>query len=78
MCKKSQQDSRVAPSRSAVTPLNETVPHGHGWLELCTLSSAQPLVVKLRCAAHANTVVFSVDFVHFLTVFYPFSYRERI
>ena len=52
---------RVAPSRSAVTPLNKTAPHGHGWHELCTLSSAQPLVVKLRCAAHANAVVFSVQ-----------------
>jgi len=60
----------VAPSSSAVTPLNETAPHEHGCHELCTLSSAQPLDVKLFCAAHANAVVFSADFVHLLTVFY--------
>jgi len=43
--KKSRRDSREAPSRSAVTPLNETTPHG--WRELCTLSSAQLLVFTL-------------------------------
>jgi len=31
-----------APYRCDVTPLNETAPHG--LYELCTLSSAQPLV----------------------------------
>jgi len=41
-CKTSRRDSRAAPSRSAVTPLNETAPHGRR--ESCTLSSAQPLV----------------------------------
>jgi len=35
-CKKSRRDSRAAPSRSAVTPLIETAPHGRR--ELCTLS----------------------------------------
>ena len=42
-CKKSRQDNRAAPSLSDVTPLNETAPHGRR--ELCTLSSAQPLVI---------------------------------
>jgi len=37
--KKSRRDCRAAPSRSAVTPLNETAPHGR------TDVSAQPLVI---------------------------------
>jgi len=53
----------VSHSRFVVTPLNEMALHGHGWLELCTLSSAHPLVVELSCAAHANAVVFSAYFV---------------
>jgi len=44
-CKKSRWDSRAAPSRSAVTPLNETASHGRR--ELCTLYSAQPLIIFL-------------------------------
>ena len=41
-CKKSQRDSRAAPSRSSMTPLNETAPQGGR--ELCTLSSASLIV----------------------------------
>ena len=44
-CKKSRRDSRAAPCRSAVTPLNETASHGRR--ELCTLSSAQLLQFHL-------------------------------
>jgi len=39
-----RSDSRAAPSRSAVTPRIETGTAPHGRRELCTLSSAQPLV----------------------------------
>jgi len=38
--KKSRRECRAAPSRSAVTTLNETALHGRR--ALCTLSSAQP------------------------------------
>ena len=41
-CKKSRRDSSAAPSRCAVTSLNETALHSRR--ELCALSSAQPLV----------------------------------
>ena len=41
--KKSRRDSRVAPSRFAVTPLNATAPHRRR--EMCTLLSAQPLIL---------------------------------
>jgi len=40
---KSRRDSRAASSGCAVTPLNETASHGRR--ELCTLSSAQTLVL---------------------------------
>ena len=43
--KKSRRDSRAAPSLGVVTPLNETAPHGRHRRELCTLSSAQNLVI---------------------------------
>jgi len=43
--KKSRRDSRVAPSRSAVSPLNETAPHGRRGL--CTLSSAYTTIIQL-------------------------------
>jgi len=41
--KKSRRDSRVAPSRFAVTPLNATAPHRRR--EMCTLLRAQPLIL---------------------------------
>ena len=54
MQKKLRRDSRAAPSRCAVSPLNETAPHGRR--ELCTLSSAQPLVL-VSSAAHTVKAV---------------------
>jgi len=41
-----------------------------------SIECSASLVVKLRCAAHANAVVFSADFVHLLTVFTCVSYAE--
>jgi len=43
------RDSRAVPSRCTVTPLNEAAPHGRHRRELCTLSSAQPLVFCSTC-----------------------------
>ena len=43
-CKKSRRDSRAALSRCTVTPFNEMALAVRLRRELCTLSSAQPLV----------------------------------
>ena len=78
---------------AVVSSRNETVLHGRivahdttvqdcrssGRRQLCTLSSAQSLVVKLCCAALMQTWWYLVQISFtFLLFFYPFSYRERI
>jgi len=53
-CKKSRRDSRAAPSRSAVTPLNDMTTHGRREL-LCTpFSSALPLIFVINRAESAR------------------------
>jgi len=46
---------RAAPSRCAVSPLNETAQRGRR--ELCTLSSVQPLVLLIFVEIRLSLVV---------------------
>jgi len=50
-CKKSRQDSRAAPSRCAVLPLNKTAPHGCLVVLLKAIELSASVMHSIECPA---------------------------